>query len=106
MRRVEPTSVGTATRVKSCAVEKWKPALFRLTAVMLHRTHTEKARNSAKMEKVMLRRATARPWRSQNSSSSGLQCSIHGLGTCSSCPRRAHGRGACPKDVAELLPDR
>src|SRR5438270_5797021 len=72
-------SVGRATRVKSCAVEKWKPALFRLTAVTLHSTQTQKARNSAKIESVMLRRATDRPRCSQNASSSGSQCSIHGF---------------------------
>src|SRR5437016_12970053 len=72
-------SVGTATSVKSWAVEKWKPALFRLTAVTLHSTQTQKARNSAKIENVMLRRATARPRCSQNASSSGSQCSIHGF---------------------------
>jgi hypothetical protein len=72
-------SVGRATRVKSCAVEKWNPALFKLTAVTLHSTQTQKARNSAKIEKVMLRRATVFPWRSQSWSSSGSQSSIHGL---------------------------
>src|SRR5437870_12298104 len=80
-RRVRLTSVGTATSVKSSAVEKRKPALFRLTAVTLQRTQTEKARNSAKMEKVMLRRATALPRVSQNWSSSGFQSAIHGLAT-------------------------
>src|SRR5712692_5781203 len=80
-RSVAPTSVGIATSVKSCDVEKWKPALFRLTAVTLHSTQTEKARNSAKIENVMLRRATLLPWASQNASSSGVQCSIHGLDT-------------------------
>src|SRR5205085_7624780 len=68
----------------------------------LHSVQTQKARNSAKIENVMLRRATTRPRRSQNASSSGCQSSIHGLVPIPTChplfawfPGR--GRGPVPE---------
>src|SRR6266516_4052763 len=40
-RSSAPTRFGTATSQNSCAVENPYPALFRLTATVLHSSHTE-----------------------------------------------------------------
>src|SRR5262249_24686609 len=75
-RNSEPTRFGIATSQNSCATEKWKPALFRRTATVLHSSHTENPRCSAKMENPRLRSSTRRPVRAQNPASSGFRSSI------------------------------
>ncbi len=50
-----------------------KPTAFRFTVTIDHITHTEKPRCSARIEKIRLRLAIARPPPSQNASSSGSQ---------------------------------
>jgi hypothetical protein len=75
-RSTEPTKLGTATSQNSWSTENAKPAAGRLTTTTLHSSHTEKARCSARIEKMRFLVATRRPVRFQNDSSSGCQCSI------------------------------
>jgi hypothetical protein len=75
-RSVAPTRLGSATSQNSWSVEYPKPARGIETTTMLHSCHTEKPRNSAKIEGHRFRRAIARPFPAQNEESSGSQTSI------------------------------
>lgn len=75
-RIVAPTNPGSATRLKSCGALNAKPIAGSRAATMLNNCHTENPRNSAKIEKTRLRRATRLPPFSQNSLSSGFHFSI------------------------------
>jgi hypothetical protein len=73
---VAPTSPGSATNAKSCGAVKAKPISGKRAATMLNNCHTENPKNSAKIEKIRLRRAVYLPSLSQNSLFSGFHFSI------------------------------
>src|SRR5215203_6545957 len=73
---VAPTRPGNATNQKSSFGLKVKPMADNNAATMLNNCQTENPKNSAKIEKTRLRRATYLPWLSQNALSSGSHFSI------------------------------
>src|ERR671916_85907 len=73
---VAPTRPGSATSQKSSFGLKVKPMAGNNAATMLNNCQTENPKNSAKIEKTRLRRATYLPLLSQNALSSGFQLSI------------------------------
>src|SRR5919199_4230020 len=73
---VAPTRGGIETSTKSCVTEKSNPMAGKRAATMLNDCHTENPKNSTKIEKTRLRRATYLPSLSQNALSSGFQFSI------------------------------
>jgi len=93
-------SVGRATRLKSCAVEKWKLPCEADRVDAPQHPHTE-GKELAKIENVMLRRATDFPRRSQNSSSSGCHSSIHGFAPIANARPPARRRTAPSVSVEE-----
>src|SRR5215207_3787276 len=68
-RAVAPTSPGIDTSQNSWPVVSENPASLSLTATTLQSCQTEKPRNSAKIEKPRLRRATRAPVSAQKSAS-------------------------------------
>src|SRR3989338_2262657 len=76
MRRVAPVRPGIAASQKSWLAEKSKPIPVSMTEVALQTCQTEKARNSASTEKIILRVATLLPDSFQKAWSSTAQCSI------------------------------
>lgn len=76
IRIAEPTRLGTETSQNDSDTLIGSPAAGRLSTTTDHSTQIAKPRCSVNTEKIRLRRATRRPVVSQNSSSSGFQCSI------------------------------
>src|SRR3989338_9799590 len=73
MRRVAPVRPGIAASQKSWLAEKSKPIPVSITEVALQTCQTEKARNSASTEKIILRVATLLPDSFQKAWSSTAQ---------------------------------
>src|SRR5437763_6867507 len=77
MRSSEPIRFGMSVNKNSSDTDKLMPALARLSTTIVHSTHTLKPRCSANIDHARFFRAILPPARSQKTSSSGSQCSIH-----------------------------
>src|SRR5438132_4208535 len=101
-RMIDPTSPGTETSVKSCAVVYLNPAAGSRVAAMLHTSHTEKPMFSARIDQMRFRRAIDRPVASQKCGSSGFQSLIHLDIICLPC--ECNRRGMCKVDAGDRRP--
>src|SRR5919107_735828 len=105
---VAPTRPGNATNHKSSFESKEKPIAGNNAATMLNNCQTENPKNSAKIEKTRLRRATYLPFLSQNALSSGSHSSsqpVPGLVSAAelvAMPRTPFARSFFAKELCTL----